>query len=114
MSTLTETRPACQSRKPRPRPARSVRLVKPPTEQESGVLVITVGKETFPYFIDPIASDYGRAFCLSKFDGTSYAVNLGDADNHPSCECLGHERWGHRTVCKHRAAIQALLNAGKL
>ncbi len=113
MSTVTAARPP-RKQKPRVKPARAVRLVTPPTEDESGVLVITVGKQTFPYFIDPIASDYGRAFCLSKFDGTSYAVNLGDADNHPSCECPGHLRWGHRTVCKHLASLRALLAAGKL
>src|ERR1700730_12955484 len=99
MNATTTATP--KQRKSRPRPARSVRLVVEPSADESGVLVITVGKQTFPYFVDEIASDYGRAFCLSKSDGTSYDVNLGDADNHPSCDCLGHLRWGHKTVCKH-------------
>jgi hypothetical protein len=88
-------------RQPRPKPPRSVRLATPPTEDESGVLILTVGTQTFPYFLDPIASDYGRAFSLQKFDGTSYAVNLGDNDGPPSCECPGWLRWGHRGPCKH-------------
>jgi hypothetical protein len=73
-----------------------------------------VGKDTFLYFIDPIASDYGRPFSLQKFDGTSYDVNLGDHDGPPSCDCPGHLRWGHRTVCKHLAACRALVEAGRL
>jgi hypothetical protein len=101
-----------RQRKPRPKPARSVRLEKTPTEQESGVIIITVGKEQFPYFLDPIASDYGRSFCLSKFDGTSYNVNLGDNDGPPSCECPGFLRWGHRGPCKHLACLHALTERG--
>jgi hypothetical protein len=108
------TSPAPKQRKARPKPARSVRLVVEPSAEESGVLIITVGKETFPYFIDPIVSDYGRAFSLQKFDGTSYDVNLGDNDGPPSCECLGFQRWGHRGPCKHLSACGALVEAGRL
>jgi hypothetical protein len=110
----TATAPAKQVRKPRPNPERSVRLERSPTEEESGVLIITAGKQTFPYFIDPIASDYGRAFSLQKLDGTEYAVNLGDAENAASCGSTGHQRWGHRTVCKHLASLRALIERGLL
>jgi hypothetical protein len=85
-----------------------------PSADESGVLIISVGKETFAYFVDAIPADYGRAFCLSKFTGESYDVNLGDAQHPPSCECKGHLRWGHRTVCKHLAGLKALVEAGRL
>jgi hypothetical protein len=113
MSNATAT-PAPKQRKARPKPPRSVRLVVEPSAEESGVLIITVGKQTFPYFVDEIPSDFGRAFCLSKFTGESYAVNLGDAVNPPSCECLGFQRWGHRGPCKHLAGLTALVHAGRL
>jgi hypothetical protein len=78
---------------------------------------ITVGRETFPYFIDPIASDYGRAFSLQKFDGEEYTINLGDNDGPPSCECKGHLRWHGKPnaagrECKHLGAVRELVNRG--
>jgi hypothetical protein len=109
----TTSSPARQ-RKPRPKPERTVRLAVEPTAEKSGVFIITVGKETFPCFVDEISADYGRAFCLSKFDGTSYDVNLGDEQHPQSCECKGHLRWGHRTVCKYLAGLKALVEAGRL
>jgi hypothetical protein len=112
MNPTSQTAP--KQRKARHKPPRSVRLVVESSQDESGVVVVTVGKETFPYFVDEIPADYGRAFCLSKFTGESYDVNLGDARHPPSCECLGHQRWGHRTACKHLAGLAALVEAGKL
>jgi hypothetical protein len=40
-----------------------------------------------------------------------YAVNLGDRDTAPSCECRGASRFGY---CKHVSPTRALLAAGKL
>ncbi len=98
----------------RNQPARTICLTALPTDDEPGVVVIHVGKETFPYFVDLLGSDYGRAFSLQKFDGTSYTVNVGDHNAPPSCDCAGYRRWGHKTVCKHVAGVRALVAAGKL
>jgi hypothetical protein len=65
------------------------------------------------YHLSALASDWGRAFRLVKVtdDGTRpvYAVNLS-ADG-PTCDCKGHERWGH---CKHVESLLALQAKGKL
>jgi predicted nucleic acid-binding Zn finger protein len=42
-----------------------------------------------------------------------YHVHLDDATG-DSCDCLGHIRWGHKTVCKHVAGIKACLQAGRI
>jgi hypothetical protein len=74
-----------------------------------------VGKEAFLYWVKPIPCDYGTAFELEKFsDETVYHVNIGGEDGHPSCECAGHLRWGHRTTCKHIASLTALVAAGRI
>ena len=69
------------------------------------------------YYISPIPADYGKAFRFEKFaaeGGEVYAVNLGDEREPASCECLGHLRFGHKTVCRHIASARALVGAGKL
>src|SRR5450755_192982 len=106
-------------REARPKPTRTVRLVTAPTEDESGVLLIVRGTLEVAYFVDPIPSDYGRAYSLQKFDGEEYAVNLGDNDGPPSCECMGHLRWNGTAnaagrECKHLGALRVLVAAGKL
>jgi hypothetical protein len=106
------TAKAPRQRKPRAQPARTVRLVTAPTEDESGVLLIVRGTLEVAYFVDPISSDYGRAFSLQKFDGEEYAVNLGDNDGPPICECMGHSRW--QTECKHLGALRTLVSLGLL
>jgi hypothetical protein len=89
---------AAGQRKALPKSPRSVRLVEEPYPEESDVIIITAGN---------------RAFCLSKFTGESYDVNLGDAGNPPSCECLGFQRWGHRGPCKHVIGLSARVKAGR-
>jgi hypothetical protein len=99
-----------RQRKPRPKPARTVRLVLPPTPTMPGIVQITVGGKATDYFLSPIPADFGTAFRLEKVgDGEAYNVNL-DGDKR-SCECKGHQRHGH---CKHADGLAALIAAGQL
>jgi hypothetical protein len=108
----TTSAPARQ-RKPRPKPARHVRLCIKPEGRAPGVLKITVGKEQADYFLTELPADFGRGFLVEKvgIDSTEgkYAVNI-DGEN-CSCECQGFGRW-HR--CKHADGIAALIAAGRL
>jgi hypothetical protein len=107
----TATAPARQ-RKPRPKPARFVRLAVRPEGTAPGVVSIRVGKEAADYFLTPVAADFGRGFLVEKIglhaDG-KYAVNL-DGDKR-TCECKGFLRHGH---CKHSDGLAALVAAGRL
>jgi hypothetical protein len=67
------------------------------------------------YYLTAIPCDDGRAFRLEKFGiegGDVYHVRLAPEGN--SCECLGHLRHGHKTVCKHIASLTNLVAAGKV
>jgi hypothetical protein len=66
------------------------------------------------YYLSQIGSDYGTAFRWEKFaceGGDVYHVNLGDADNAPSCDCKGFCRFGY---CKHLSCTRVLVERGKL
>jgi hypothetical protein len=108
----TTSAPARQ-RKPRSKPARSVRLIFPPEGTSTGVIRLTVGKEAADYFINFVAADFGRGFKVEKIGldcrESAYAVNI-DGETR-SCECKGFLRHGH---CKHADGIAALIAAGKL
>jgi hypothetical protein len=90
---------------------------------ESGELMVAV-EDRRPttskfshYYVAPMSADYGRAFKFEKFGvegGDVYAVNLGGDGEPATCECLGHLRHGHKTVCRHIASARALIEAGKL
>src|SRR4051794_18404635 len=55
------------AKRPRVKPARSVRLARRPSEGAPGILDITVRDVQTSYFLFPIASDFGTAFRLEKF-----------------------------------------------
>ncbi len=99
-----------RQRKPRAKPARSIRLCVRPDDQCPGVVRITAGKEQADYFLTTIPADFGRAFRVEKIgrDGR-YAVNL-DGDT-KTCDCPGNEKHGH---CKHADGLAALVAAGRL
>jgi hypothetical protein len=102
--------------KPRPQPARHVRLVSPPDGLATGVIRITVGKASTDYSVRAIPSQVGgAAFELVKLGleagGETYHVLLTGDTNHDSCTCKGSVAHGH---CKHRDAIAALVAAGRL
>ena len=110
MSTSTATAPARQ-RKPRQKPARSIRLTLKPFDGNPGVARVTVGKESADYFVTPIPADFGRGFKVEKMgdEAAAYHVNI-DGDNR-TCECKGFGRWHH---CRHADGLAALVKAGQL
>ena len=106
----TNAKPARQ-RKPRPR---FVRLIR-----QGACLflrireVLSKGREKIDaYDLLEINADTGRGFRLTKPDGTVYHVNVGSKPE--TCECKGHLEWGHRTICRHRAALRKLIADGRL
>jgi hypothetical protein len=108
--------PAKPARKPRPQPARFVRLVVPPGDLASGVVRLAVGTVSTDYALRPILSQVGgRAFELVKLgveaDGEVYHICLTGAPGQDSCDCKGFCRWSR---CKHRDALAALIAAGSL
>ena len=110
MSTAT-TPAAPRQRKPRPRPARSVRLVVAPAPDCAGVVRIAVGRAVAEYLLTEVPADFGRAFRVEKvcFDApAAYHVNI-DGDR-KQCDCPGHST-GH---CKHADGLAALIAAGRL
>jgi hypothetical protein len=78
------------------------------------VLRLTIGKQLHLYLLRPVKSQIGGAgWRVEKLDGgDAYHVLLNGRQS--TCECLGHLRHGHKTLCKHVAALAALTAAGKL
>jgi hypothetical protein len=113
VSTITAPRP-------RVKPVRTVRLVAPNllriTERRTPAAAPVVDH----YTLHAIGgAEPGPAYELAKvvcadFLGLEteepYAVNLGLG----SCECLGHLKHGHKTVCRHRAMLAKLVEQGRL
>lgn len=76
------------------------------------------------YYVEPLASDWGRGFRFFKVTGTrpdqdypTYDVNLDTADldhGQHSCECLGHLHRGSNRRCRHVAAVVSLIKRGIL
>jgi hypothetical protein len=101
-----------RQRKPRVKPARSIRLCVAPSSETAGVVRITVGKAAQDYIVTELAADFGRGFRLEKvsFDApASYHVNI-DSDGR-TCDCAGHSTHSH---CKHSDGLAALVAAGRL
>jgi hypothetical protein len=114
MKSLTTTRN-------RVKPSRSAQLGAPVNGVFPLVLTVTKGAkvERFGYYLERLPSDIGgKAFRLTKVahqvDGgpDHYDVRLDGAGH--SCECLGHLRHGHKTVCKHAACLRALVASGRI
>lgn len=101
----------------------TTRLIHVLSRFESGTLLVEI-EDRRPttsvrthYYVSAIPADFGRGYRFEKFacqGGEVYAVNVGDAGEPASCECLGHLRHGHKTVCRHVAAAKALVEAGKV
>jgi hypothetical protein len=77
------------------------------------LLEMTIGKETFSYWLTILDTDYGIGFEVRKPlpQTTVYHVHYDPQRGLSSCDCLGGTHHGH---CKHQEAILALLCAGKL
>ena len=114
--------------KPRPKPARSVRILEQPCVDSDfwGAIEISMTTgvrsprtEKTVYLVRFIPSDFGNGavgFEVEKLDADlaaveTYHVHLSDNPAEVSCDCKGHEAHGH---CKHREGIEALRRAGKL
>jgi hypothetical protein len=99
--------------RPRVKPARTVKLLLPPAEGQTGALLIREGGRLDTYFLNRVPADFGTGFEVEKIDplngNITYHVNLnGDAS---TCECKGFLRWGH---CRHVESLTALQAAGQL
>jgi hypothetical protein len=90
--------------------ARTIRLVRPLTPDEPGVLcIVDKGKSTFYAFREIPCEIGGRAFAVHRLGlGTLYCVRVG-APEECSCECLGFLSKGH---CKHIQGLLALTGHG--
>src|SRR5436190_13997177 len=75
MATLTHPRPRV-NRKPRVKPARTAR-VSPVGESGRRILTLAAGKESWVYWLDAVATDFGEGYALEKFEGGDvYHVHL--------------------------------------
>jgi hypothetical protein len=84
----------------------------------SQVLWLTIGGAAQSYGLQPFNSDFGAAFRLTKADrgdghSEQYDVCLLEGGR-STCECLGYLHHGHKTVCKHIAALFQLQKRGLL
>jgi hypothetical protein len=112
MSNATATRaPRQQQRKPRVKPARSIRLCIAPSPISSGVIHITIGHTGQDYFLTEVeGAAFGRGFLVEKIGHEeSYHVNI-DHDRR-TCECEGYITHSH---CKHSDGLAALIAAGRI
>jgi hypothetical protein len=109
MTTATKTRS-------RVKPARTIRVMVPPSGGGAAVVRIAVGRQEADYLVETIPSEIGgRAFRLSKVgpdaDGEVYHVLLTGDPRQDACGCKGYAAHSH---CKHRDGLAALVAAGRL
>jgi hypothetical protein len=102
---------ASRQRKPRSKPARSIRLTLKPFDGNPGVVRVTVGKEQADYFVTEIPADFGRGFKVEKMGDEAAAYHVNIDEESQSCECKGFARWHH---CKHADGLAALVKANQL
>jgi hypothetical protein len=104
---------ATKTRKPAVKPARSALLCQIGTTQ---ILWLTIGEETQAYGLTQLETDFGVAgFHLSKADkgdGHAEEYDVLIHGNQSSCTCPDHTY--RRRQCKHIAAIDTLLRAGRI
>jgi hypothetical protein len=110
----TATRKTC---KPAPKPERRVTLI----GADSNLMVVemTIGKDTFAYFVKKLHADFGMGFefrkvevnGMSEYNEDTYHVHYDPARRSSSCDCLGGL---HHSHCKHAEAIVALIQSGKI
>jgi hypothetical protein len=107
---------ATATRKPRSKPERRVHLYN--AEGNPKLLEMTVGKDSFAYWLRIIDADYGIGFELRKcpdginpLSADTYHVHYDPARRLSTCDCLGGLHHGH---CKHQESILALIQSGKI
>ena len=96
----------------KPKPARTIRLVRTPAGDGVGVFCVTVGELSSFYAVREIRCDIGgRGFAVHRLGlGELYHVRVGEPCD-SSCECLGFLRHGH---CRHVLGLRALIEKGLL
>ena len=98
---------------------RSLRIGEPANGVRA--MVITQDGARCGYFLRELAVDFGRGFELAKFDTDAgsdptehtYHVHL-DAQAGDSCTCKGFIYHKHGKPCRHIAAVNTLIQLGKL
>jgi hypothetical protein len=109
MSTSSQARP-------RVKPERRIRVLKPISDNSAGVLAITIGKDEGVYAIRPIPADFGVAFRLIKgelVEEPDNTLRLRDAGQYDvclngeqsTCDCPAHS---YRGRCKHVDGLTTL------
>jgi hypothetical protein len=96
----------------RPKPVRTIRLVRSPDRDGVGVFCVTVGPRSCFYTLHEIPCEIGgRGFAVHRTGlGTLYHVRVGEP-NDCSCECKG---FLFRNSCRHVLGLMALIGKGKL
>lgn len=117
MNAITTNAP--KQRKPRAKPARSIRILEQPSEDTCGwcAVALTVGKQTDTYLLHTVPCEFGNGaigFEVEKLDANfnpaeTYHVLLNGEES--TCDCRGFERWSH---CKHKDGLETLVKLGKL
>jgi hypothetical protein len=113
------TQPATRNRV---KPSRHATLGAPVNGHYPLLITVTRGArvEKSGYYVEALACDLGgRAFRVHKLpheveegQDPAYDVHLDGANS--SCTCLGHLRWGHKTVCRHVACLLALVSRNRI
>jgi hypothetical protein len=95
-----------QTKKKRVAPKRTIRLLRPQSGNDAGIMTITTAKQMHYYVFKEIPCAIGgRAFALHRLGlGNLYHVRVGTPEE-CSCECLG---FLHHRKCKHVLGLLAL------
>jgi hypothetical protein len=101
-----------EAKKPRRKPARSIRLVRAPAVDGVGVFCVSDGDKSVYYALHEIPCFIGgRGFAVHRLGlGNLYHVRVGVPED-CSCECKGFLVHGH---CRHVLGLLALARAGLL
>lgn len=94
------------------KPARSIRLIRPPSIDGVGVFCVSVGEESAYYALREVPCAIGgRGFAVHRLGlGNLYHVRIGRPEE-CSCECKG---FLFRSTCRHVLGLLALVREGKL
>lgn len=106
--------------KPAPKKSAVKRTLRYDAATATLTITQTVGRKTTvtAYSVERVGSDWGDGFRLTKHVGAAddecdaYHVNLSNEGH--SCDCLGALRHGHKTPCRHVAALRVLRDLGRI
>lgn len=117
--TATADAPRRAARKPK---SRTIALLAYLSDVQGGIFRVTEDGKPETYFFKREPSDFGTAFTVEKYAlptaaapggiVKTYHVNLNGEES--SCECLGHLKWSHKTVCRHVGGLAKLIADGKV